>query len=395
MPARDEIQVRPYTPADGPGVREFIREHVRRDHPNTQDWLFEWFYRGFGSAKGRITSAVAIWNGEIAGFRGMFPALFQLPLPGGGMEVVEGGTYAFWNIREELRGKGVGFGMYQKTLELAPRVITGIGSNLETSAPIYIKNRWSRLDELPRYVLPLDPGAVSALLQGEGDRRALENWAGALPAALPVVPTTPDPDAIAAVWERVTFPLGIFAHYRTPEYLRWRFVDSPAFRYLFFGDPGRTGTLVARVETICSRERQDMDGRTVFKLIEILPATPRAWTGEGDPELEGLLAGALRWAADQGCLLADFTCTSSRFGPLLSGALPFRRQHGEAESLVRSLPNLFQPLVGKYKPLNSFIRVAPDGRDPVEMDFDDVYMVRSENDQDRPNLLGREGSWVY
>ena len=63
--------------------------------------------------------------------------------------------------------------------------------------------------------------------------------------------------------------------------------------------------------------------------------------------------------------------------------------------LRRGAPSLFQPLSPTPKPLNSFIRVAPQGQEPVEIDFDHTYIVRSENDQDRPNLLGREGSWTY
>jgi hypothetical protein len=395
MSPEDEIRVRPYTPADGPGVREFIREHVRRDHPNTQDWLFDWFYRGFGSAKGKIASVVATWNGEIAGFRGMIPGLFQVPLDGG-MEIVEGGTYAFWTIRSELKGTGLGYEMYKETVELAPKVITGVGSNLQTSAPIYLRNGWSKLDALHRYVLPLDAEGFSALLKAKGDRQEIEDWTGsARGSADPVAPSTPDLGAIASVWEDVTFPLGIFAIYRTREYLEWRYVDSPGFRYLFFGEPDENGTVIARVETICSREREDMDGRRVLRIIEILPGTPRAWTGERDPKLEDLLGGVLAWAAREGCLLADFYCTSSRFDPLLTGALPFRKQDAAAGPLVRGVPNLFQPLSPTPKPLNSFIRVAPRGEEPVEIDFDHTYIVRSENDQDRPNLLGREGSWTY
>ncbi len=64
-------------------------------------------------------------------------------------------------------------------------------------------------------------------------------------------------------------------------------------------------------------------------------------------------------------------------------------------SLADDAPSLFQPLSPTYKPLNSLIRVAVNSEQPIEVDWDATHMVRTENDQDRPNLLGREGSWVY
>jgi hypothetical protein len=326
----------------------------------------------------------------------MIPGLFQVPLPDGGMEIVQGGTYAFWNISSELRGKALGYEMFKETIRLAPQVITGVGSNLKTSAPIYLRSGWSHMEALQRYVLPLDAEGCSALLEERGELREIEDWMGtARAAAEPVAPSTPDLDAIASVWEEVTFPLGVFALYRTREYLEWRYVDSPGFRYLFFGEPGENGTIIARVETICSREREDMDGRKVLRIIEVLPASPRAWTRERDPKLENLLAGVLAWAAREGCLLADFYCASTRFDPLFTGALGFRKQDAEAGALVQAVPSLFQPLSDQSKPINALFRVALRGEAPVAIDFDDTYIVKSENDQDRPNLLGREGSWIY
>ena len=108
MSADVDICVRRYVQEDGAAVRTFIRDHVRADHSITQDWLFDWFYRGVGNENGAITSVVLEWNGEVAGFRGMIPGLFQVPGEDGKVSIVQGGTYAFWNIR--FRGQTASFG---------------------------------------------------------------------------------------------------------------------------------------------------------------------------------------------------------------------------------------------------------------------------------------------
>ena len=137
MSADVDICVRRYVQEDGAAVRTFIRDHVRADHSITQDWLFDWFYRGVGNENGAITSVVLEWNGEVAGFRGMIPGLFQVPGEDGKVSIVQGGTYAFLNIRGELRGRKLGYRMYEKTAEISQRFITTLGSNRQTSAPIY------------------------------------------------------------------------------------------------------------------------------------------------------------------------------------------------------------------------------------------------------------------
>lgn len=209
----------------------------------------------------------------------------------------------------------------------------------------------------------------------------------------PVAPHDPDLDTISEVWERVTYPRGIFAIHRSEAYLRWRYVDSPAFQYHFFGDPLSSGTIVARLEQICTREHISLDGANVLRIIEILPANDQAWSGKTDRDLHALIGGVLSWATREGCLMADFYCGSPRFGSLMK-ELGFRGQTASFGPDICSVPIWFQPLSYGGTPINAFFRLSvPDRQSQIP--FGDTYIVKSENDQDRPNLLGREGSWVY
>lgn len=385
-----KIEIRPYRESDWPQLKDFIEQNWRGDHPFCNKRLFDWQFQGFGNENNRIRSLIMLSEGKMSGFRGVIPGLYQVPSETTGMEIVQGGSLAMWMIAEEFRGQGLGVLMHEAAQKDLP-VITGAGSNPRTSIPIYLKNGFSVLESMNRFVAPLQVEGYRQLLIESPDIGEIEKWVSGWESTTPpIFPDEPDLDSIAAVWRKATFPLRIFSLYRNREFFHWRYVDSAGFKYLFFGSPCDAGVIVARVERIYSTERKELHDQKVFRIIELLPRDPGVWSGETiDGALVRLIQGAVRWAIQQGCIAADFYCTTSRLAPVLKKA-GFKKQNFTLSLPECSLAILFQPLTYKARPINALYRIETPRRTLLQINFDDIYQVKSDNDMDRPNLFDFE-----
>jgi hypothetical protein len=383
-----DVQIRPYRADDWQQVCDFTSRNWRADHPFCNRRLFEWQFKGFGNDANTVGSLLMWRDGALIGFRGIIPGLYQVPTAAGDMAVLPGGSLAMWMISPECRGTGLGGLMHQAAQRTMP-VITGMGSNPATSIPIYVKNGFAVLESMHRYVLPLEAECYEALLAQRADMGEIREWAGTLTASDRIVaPGDADIDGLAGAWQDGTFPLRIFSLYRSPAFWQWRYVDSAGFRYLFFGEPRQTGAVVARIERVHSTERPELHGQTVLRIIDVVPRDSRAWSGDIDERLVDLIQGATRWARQQGCAAADFLCSTTRLAPVMSAA-GFREQSSGSHAAC-SLAMLFRPLTFTARPLNALIRVEIPGSQLASIDFHDTYLVKSDNDMDRPNLHAAE-----
>ena len=370
-----KVSIRLATAEDHDGIRSFIRDHVRSDHPITQPWLFDWLYKGFGVSGDQVRSVILEAIDGIVGFRGLIPVEFQIPRDGD-LSVHQGATYAFWNIREDLRGRGFGLRMHEEMINCG--IVSGLGSNRATSVPIYIKNGWNYLDSLHRYVRPLDLEAYSLLLPAAST--ATWDLCPKLPDE--VKPVTPDPALLSDVWQRTTSTVGIYSQHRSEEFWKWRYIENEGFRYFFFGDIS-TGFIVARAEVIYSSSVPAIDGRRVLRIIEVVPKDAALWGRKDDVELSHILGGVLSWARRLDCIAADFYCTHSRFSNLF-GANGFRLQTRNSPEC--DMAHWMQPFSHSAEPLNGLFRIDSRVSNVGRLNFEDIHMVKAENDQDRPNL---------
>jgi len=380
-----EAEIRFYRESDWEGVRSFLHDNWRQDHPMCRKELFDWQHRGFGYKEGEASSLVMVHGDQIVGFRGAIPGLYQVPLRNGEMEIVKGGCGPMWMVHADFRGMQ-SFKMYLKTLEMFP-VMTAAGISLRTSMKFHLRHRFVVLDAMRRYLLPIDAAGFRELLsQRVGVDEIEARFQGMSRNQETVIgPVDPDIDRVAASWVRATFPRQTFSLYRNAEFWKWRYLDSRGFDYLFFGDPDHDGTIVARVERIVAPDREELNGTRVLRIIEILPSDDPTRNGTAERRLSELIRAVLGWAASQECLMADFQCSSTRFEPLLRG-LGFIEQNRHVDEPICSVPSLFQPLGDAFRPINMAYRVdLPDHR-VAEFGWEDTYMIKSESDQDRPNI---------
>ena len=367
-------------------VKEFIENNWRKDHPMCNEELSNWQYRGFGKNTQKHKTFLLFDNSELIGFRGTIPALFQVPLDEGEMKIVTGGSSSMWSIDKRYRNGKLGLMLLNEAIKTMD-VITGLGSDPRTSLPFYKYTGFNILDSMHRYIGPLQAKLYASLLPSKSNYSKIYDWSEKLTSSVDIVePSDPNINKIASIWKTITFPLKIFSLYRNTDFWRWRYLESEGYNYLFFGDPESTGVIVARVEDIISKDKLELNGRKVFRIIEIIPNSDTAWLGEVDFNLVGLLKGAIKWASNQECVAVDFYCSTKKFEDTLFevGLKKF-----DINDTLCCLAVLFQPLKHMENTTNVFCKVNVEGSDSTNVFFDNTYMVKSDGDMDRPNILKR------
>ena len=363
-------------------VKSFIKRNWREDHSICNKELFDWQFRGFGDKKKKLNTFLLFYEDELIGIRGTIPGLYQVPVHNREMRIVLGGASAMWSIDTSYRYGVFGFMLLNEALKTM-NVITGLGSNPKTSLPFYIHTGFKILDSMHRYVAPLEVDGYYKLIAIKSQYKQIREWTRIWDNVTTVVePHEPNINEISSVWENTTFPLRIFSLYRNADFWRWRYLESAGHRYLFFGEPKSTGIIVARVEEVITTIEPGLDGQKIFRIIEIVPSNTISWRGEIDNNLASLLQGAINWAIYQGCVAVDFYCSTTRFEPVL---FEIGLKKFDINDSICSLALLFQPLKYVEKAVNSFFRVNIEGVSS-NIKFEDTYMVKSDGDQDRPNM---------
>ncbi len=378
-----KTKLRLYEDSDWEKVKFFIHKNWRENHPICKKELFDWQHKGFGNENGKLSSLVLLSNEEVVGFRGVIPGLYQVPFANNQMKVIKGGASPMWLVRKDFRGM-VSFKMYLKTLQMLPAT-TAVGFNANTALKFHLRNQFSVLNAIHRYVIPLNSLNYQKILSRDVEISPIEEWVSIRKGSNQAVkPGNPDLNLISEIWEKTTFPQKIFSLFRNADFWKWRYIESTGFKYLFFGDPEKTGVIVARIEKIVSAKKTGLDGQKIFRIIEVIPRSSLAWERKVDKVFTEMIHGVLNWAVDQNCLMADFQCSSTRFDPILT-AIGFREQNRFMDEPIFSIPVLFNPINYDFSPINVAFRVDQSVKGHMDIDWNDTYIVKSESDQDRPN----------
>ncbi|MBN2123868.1 MAG: GNAT family N-acetyltransferase [Deltaproteobacteria bacterium] len=378
------IILRPYLDRDWGSVRSFIIDQWGSSHPMSDRTLFDWQFCGFGSAQGASARSLLLFlDDELAGFRGIIPGLYQVPSPQG-MKVSPGGSLAMWNIRKKYRGRGLGLMMHQAAEAVLP-VITGAGSNPQTSVPIYMKNGFQLLPSVHRYMAALDHRACIAVF---GEKVSEIPVAPRRNGISPLAPSDISSVEMERIWKGSALKAGFFSLYRNSEFWRWRYIENPGFKYRIFHDPEGSGLLVSRTEQLASSKSLKGKQWSILRMIEIVPANPSTWLGVEDTPFKLFLERCLNWARGTGCIAADFHCSSDVFGPLLLKA-GFAREQDLVKVGIRPLPLVFNGMGSHGRPINVLVKA------PVQVSFEKTCFVKSDNDMDRPRRLDKNGQVIY
>ena len=339
-----------------PVMHAFLAAQYRPDLALRDRDIFTWFFR----AGGGDANVVSAWDGEqLVGMLGFVPD----PIHWGRLGAPLSGAWLVnWAVDAAYRS-GIGIAL-MRDVQMRFDVLLGVGAGIENER-IVARLGWTIYPGMPRYLAVFDRAAAAALafagaaldgycFAGAGDANGAGDWR---------------PDAPQPAWE--AYPALTYGTVRSPEYLRWRYLRHPTFRFsiLAAGEDTAPALAVYRIE------RAAGSGALVGRVMEFFhPADPPGCAaGVG-------LAGALaaRFAA-AGCVFADFVGAAGAYGETLT-----RAGWTLEDPAAPVLPSRLQPVERTPFAYNLEYGVRRGLPQPA---FDAIYATRGDGDADRPPSL--------
>lgn len=318
-------------------LQTFIGSEWRESHILARDErLLRWQHR---RNERELSVAYARLDGGLVGMLGAIATDVSMR---GARET--GAWLTNWLVVPSARSQGVGLRLLRFVIDNHDFVGT-VGGN-ETTLRILRTLRFDVTTSMPRWIAPD--------LSRDGVPSTVYDWNA----------------SVAERWDEAwatRFAPTLVGTWRDAAYIGWRYADHPTFEYrirVALDDAG------AAVAIVVHRLETERDGTlTALRVVEAL--------GEHAP-LARLLADALAEGGRSGAAFADFYCTTERYAPALTRA-GFRREN----ELERLFPSRLQPLEEAPRPISVAVSAATDGG--TLLDSGDVYLTRSDGDQDRPN----------
>ena len=340
-------------------LQDFIRNYWSDEHVFVRDaTVLEWQHRWTANPD-FLSVIIAEDQKKLVAMLGIMPCEFSVH----GIRLRAKWGAIWLTIPEYRKRPGISIRVLRKGM-VNDQEIGALQAANEIAMPIYKRMGYFAIDEVPRWWRILSPAALKRLYKFGGSESPN------LP--LPDAPATTFSPAVHllewgavedrwdAAWESQFAPT-LIGTWRDREYLTWRYIEHPSFTYqlLFAEEAGEiTGMLCYRLAEI-----RDCPER-VLRIVEYLTVTTEA--------ARALASVAVRIGIKEDAAFADFYCTGLRFGEPLE-EFGFSREPS-------GLPCLFQPLDLNERPLNAAFHSTE-----VNFDSPDLYVTRSDGDQDRPN----------
>jgi Acetyltransferase (GNAT) domain len=362
-------------------VGRFLNEYWAKGHVYARmPQLFDWtFSRRTGWDREEYSFAVAEDKGEIVGILGAIPFVFNC---------LGRRSRAVWlvnyMVRPDYRQGPIALrllGMFGPD-HFDVTATAGLNPGL---IPLLKALRWQLLEDFPRHFLVL-PRAVERMVEllrlaypdWQADRantlaRFFE-WRGVFETALPCEKRVPPG------WDRLDWPQiasRTIGAVRDLDYLTWRYLEHPCFKYQFIALPEeeRTGLAVWRLETIhmaTPRGLEEVD--RIGRLVEFLPVS--------EHNAKNLLSLFVQELHNANAFAADYY---GYHGETRAWLRKFGFHGVDGHPDGQTIPTRFQPLDQHGGRLISAVLVG--NETPVcSMAADSLwYWTKSDGDQDRPN----------
>jgi hypothetical protein len=345
-------------------AQTFIDAHWRRDHRLAHDaGLLSWQHRFFGDSE-RLAVLVARAGGDIVGALGVIFVPFCIY----GRRSL-GSWLTTWIATPAAREHQAGLRLLRHALDEQLGFVGTTGAN-QTALRIYRALGFSIRMSIPRWVRVTSDEALATML---GHCESPYREPTAMPPSTDSLRVLPWSETDAArwdaLWERRLAPR-LVGTWRDAAYLRWRYLEHPSFTYQVrvaeAADSSLRGAAVHRIAQV------DGAPGKVVRIVEL----------HGDTEaMTALAADVVSAAARAGASFAEFYCSAGAVsGPLRACGF------SEEPEPSHALPPLIEPLNLELSPLLSGAFHVPDGLglDPDAFASEDLYVTRSDCDQDRP-----------
>ena len=366
---------------------------------HTQE-IFEYLYRGFGH---NDSSSLIIINNnnEVLGFRGAIPSLYQLPIDDSNYEIIKGNGITGWIMKQDTSlPKGIGLKLHTLVQESSNLPVAACFGG-ETSLQVYKMNKFNIIDNLNRYVIPLNNKNYKSVINSEHDSDLIDIWSEEVDNSMRkkelCKPNKINANELEKLWIKVSKYKKIFGLYKNRDYWNWRYINCPYYEYLFFGDPKETGIIIARIEkifnfknnsTIEIDKNDSVYNKKIFRIIEIIPSDIEPWKENISNNFNSLLLSVLNWAKSEGCIAADFQFSNVLFNKQLANA-GFKNQNAQYEPPECSLAGLFQPYKQKVYPINVAWKLNHENISREDFKYMTPYFTKSDVAGDYPKYWPR------
>jgi hypothetical protein len=356
-------------------LKKLIHDGWAPNHVFLQsDALLKWQYEGYGALKGK--GPILMLDGDrLIGFRLFIPIEIH-QCDDEGVSILPSVVSTLYFLKEEYRGQKLGFRMQQYIFDEIGNYFA-IASNLKTSAPIHRKTGAYMIDKMYRYVLVLTSDADKLLSTDS----SLSTFPLFTSTAQPASENAMKPAELETFWAHSIQGKNVTSLQRSADFWQWRYLDSPVYKYHFFGSEEQEGIVVGRVSNLFNPDKT-LRSEKVFRILEIIPANKLVWNGVLDDKLVRLLESVNQWAKQHGCCLSEFYLSSSRFASCLQ-ASQFIEVNLNADS-KNAVMSYFEPC----DPGTRLCNVTYWSQHYAgNFDFENTYFTLSDADQDRPNII--------
>lgn len=370
----EEFKIVPFEEKYFQQLKNLIRDGWNPNHIlQKSDELLRWQYTGYGQMGG-MRMPLLFHDDKLIGFRLMIPIELMLSDNEGNHKVIPSAVSTLYFVDANYRGMKLGLKLQLYTIEHYGGYFS-IASNTKTSAPIYKKSGAKMLETMNRYFRPLVQD-ISALIVSDSSK----DWS-CKDLKKVIAPHSITARELADAWAKSVEGKNITSLNKSEEFFQWRYLDSPIYKYEYFGSEENGGLIIGRISDLFDGNKQKT-GKKVFRILELIPQNQSVWDGQTDAILSSLIDGVCGWAKEQGCLAVEFYMSSSRFGEVMSEA-GFEEINKE-EPLASSVMSYFEPCDTGHRLSNVFVQSSQVADD---FDFENSYFTLSDADQDRPNII--------
>lgn len=324
--------------------------HVLRNRP-----LFDWFF--LRNENKEMANLIVAYEGDkLISLLGYLPTQFLW-----GSERVNGAWMAHWMTMEGYRF-GIGALLMKKITEMFP-VVAGQGASL-MNQEIVTRMKFIFLENIPKVVYVFNHDKVEQFFNF---RIKKENNCSLERCDVAKETTAITHENFNPDWN--LYPSLKYGTLRDGDYLNYRYVDYPFFKYNIFieGEADSPALLVARIiET--SR------GIRVARILEFF--FPEDESGRKRGLL--LVNKCLNFFEQHNCDYADFYCNADAHLNLLLEANFTSENMG-------ALPSLLDPIDMSRKSQNFELFVSPALKEKYPNSETNFIVTRADGDQDRPN----------
>jgi hypothetical protein len=350
----------------------FLKNNWSCAHKIYDKAIFDWQYKG--PLNKNPCAYIVLHKNHIKGFLGGIPYPFILR-----GKIISGVGFAIWIVDKTMIKSGIGI-LLRQEMEKIYDFSYSIGINLNV-VNTYIKSDYNYFNNLNRYVIMLNTSFYKYFLLSKINNCNIHNWNYYIPKMKIIEPCNKiDSNYLEKIYINNFIPYYKLLPFKQNEFWDWRYINNIGYKYYFFTSPG--GTVIVRTEKVYAPLNKNIHGKNCLRIIEILPLNPYIWEDKEDLSLIELLGGALAWSRENDYVLADFQVTNTKFEKSLL-KIGFKKQGYSDEA---NIVQLFSPYKTDAFPLNYSFRI--NNKNIYEnLNNEDIYLVKSDGDMDRPNIL--------